>query len=67
MERKKQGFVLPIENWIIKKNKSHILSLFDKKKITKEHNEDFALVITSSIFIIILLIFINSFTIAGSE
>ncbi len=36
-----------------------IFNLFDKKKITKEHNEDFALVITSSIFIIILLIFIK--------
>lgn len=36
MQRKKQGFVLPIEDWIIKKNKSHILSLFDKRKIIRQ-------------------------------
>ena len=37
-----------------------IFNLFDKRKITKEHNEDLALVLISSIFIVILLIFFQN-------
>ena len=54
-----QEFVLCITLIFSMLNFFFIFNLFNKRKITREHNEDFALIIISIIFTLILVLLIN--------